>query len=105
MTYNIRFNSFRYRGEYVPTISSGGPTTYFENDMVIYEGKLFISTASVTGQTPDTGSSWIPFGNSRISYRESSPPNPQVGDTWMNTNTGKLYTFLDDTDSKQWVEL
>lgn len=105
MTTNITLQNFRYRGDYVATLPNGGPTTYAANDVVLYEGKLFVATQTIKGQTPDTSSLWIPFGNSRLSYRLSSPPDPQVGDTWLNTSTGKFYTFLEDEDSKQWVEL
>jgi len=105
MTFNITFDYFRYRGEYVATLPTGGSTTYAENDIILYEGKLFVANTSITAQSPDTNSFWIPFGNSRLSYRATSPPNPQTSDTWLNTSTGKFYTFLQDADSKQWVEL
>jgi len=103
---NIPFNSgFRYRGEYVPVFPSGEPSSYSTSDVVLFEGKLFVANATIRGHSPDTNSNWIPWGNSRISFRSTEPPDPRVGDTWLNTATGKFYTYMEDADSKQWVEL
>jgi len=104
MTY-ISFGTFVYRGEYEPVHPTGEPTTYYTNDMVLFEGKIFVANSTIAGETPDTSSDWIPFGNSRVSFRDISPPNPQVGDTWINSATGKYYTFVDDESTTQWVEL
>jgi len=102
---NISLDTFTYRGEYVPSYPSGEPSSYEKNDVVLYEGKLFVANAFIVGQTPDTNSSWLPWGNSRVSFRNVEPPDPKVGDKWINSATGKFYTFMDDGDTKQWVEL
>ena len=98
-------NPFTYRGEYVATFSSGESSSYSTNDLVLYEGKLFLATKFIRGLGPDNSSDWLPWGGSRVSYRSSSPPDPKVGDGWLNTSTGSFYTFIEDEDSKQWVEL
>lgn len=36
---------------------------------------------------------------------DSPPPNAVCGDMWMETDTGKLYVYYQDIDSKQWVEV
>ena len=96
---------YTYRGEYVPTFSTGEVSSYSVNDLVLFEGKLFIATKYLRGLTPDMSSDWAPWGGSRVSYRANRPPDPQVGDGWLNTNTGRFYTFIEDEDSKQFVEL
>jgi len=101
---NIRGN-FTYRGDFEAMLPSGSPVNYAVNDLVLFEGKLFIATASISGHSPDTSSDWVPWGNSRISFRSTIPPEAKVGDTWVNTNTGRFYTFLNDGDTEQWVEL
>ncbi|HCT54549.1 MAG TPA: hypothetical protein DF712_19055 [Balneola sp.] len=104
MTY-FTFDDISYRGEYSSTYPSGEPSRYYTNDAVLFEGKLFVATAAIVGESPDISSRWIPWGNSRISFRDTEPPDPKVGDKWLIPATGKLYTFIDDTDTKQWVEL
>jgi hypothetical protein len=98
-------NAFTYRGEYVSAYPSGEVSAYSENDLVLYEGKLFLATKYIRGLSPDISSNWLPWGSSRVSYRSNSPPDPKVGDGWLNTSTGSFYTFIEDEDSKQWVEL
>ena len=93
-----------YRGEYSPTTSEGGASHYSRGDMVIYEGKLFYANSEISGLSPDLSQDWIGWGGSRISYRSTIPPNPMVGDMWVNSGTGKLYTYFDDGDTKQFVE-
>tara|TARA_R110000824_G_scaffold316132_8_gene503306 strand:- start:5658 stop:5975 length:318 start_codon:yes stop_codon:yes gene_type:complete len=105
MTYIPFSQGFRYRGEYLPVFSGGEPSVYAQFDMILFEGKMFVANDTIRGQSPDTNSNWVPWGNSRISFRSTGPPDPEVGDTWLNDSTGKLYTYMNDTDSKQWVEL
>ena len=102
---NISLDTFTYRGDYSPTVPSGEASSYEQNDIVLFEGKLFVANAVIRGQSPDTNSSWLPWGNSRVSFRSTEHPDPKVGDTWINSVTGKFYTFMDDGDTKQWVEL
>jgi hypothetical protein len=103
---NINFDgNFNYRGDYSSSYPSGEPSRYQSNDLILFEGKLYIANASIKGESPDTNTNWIPWGNSRVSFRSTKPPNTKIGDTWINSETGKFYTFLDDGDTEQWVEL
>jgi|TARA_R110000850_G_scaffold127665_1_gene246822 hypothetical protein len=104
MTLIPLFNS-TFLGEYRTRYPSGETITYEANSIVLYEGKLFISTARILSGSPDTNNNWSPLGNSRVSYRDTQPPDPRIGDTWFNSTTGKLYTFIDDGETKQFVEL
>tara|TARA_B100001059_G_C17688625_1_gene503704 strand:- start:628 stop:942 length:315 start_codon:yes stop_codon:yes gene_type:complete len=102
---NISLTNSTFLGEYRSRHSSGEPIIYEIDSVVLYEGKLFISTARILSGSPDTNRDWSPLGNSRISYRDTQPPDPRIGDTWFNSSTGKLYTFIDDGETKQFVEL
>lgn len=35
----------------------------------------------------------------------SAPSTPSAGDRWLHSTTGVLYTYVDDGDSSQWVDL
>ena len=102
---NADFTSSRFRGEYKTRFPSGEPEGYRSGDLILYEGKLFIATNIITSGSPDTNNAWVPLGNSRISYRSTQPPDPKVGDNWFNSATGKLYKYIDDGETKQFVEV
>ena len=95
----------RFLGEFTSTYDSGETRIYSQGDMVLYEGKVFTALSSISGESPDTNSEWFAYGGSRVSYRGTKPPNPQVGDSWLNVSTGKFYVFIDDEETKQFVEL
>ena len=43
-------------------------------------------------------------GTFQFSYGSSPPASPDVGDIWFNSGDGVFVIYLEDTDSKQWVE-
>jgi|TARA_R110000851_G_scaffold188715_1_gene338770 hypothetical protein len=94
-----------FRGEFSSTTPTGRPITYIIGDIVLYEGKIFIALNTISGLSPDQTDLWSAWGGSRISYRSTIPTEPLTGDMWFNTNTGTLYTYLDDGETKQFVEL
>ncbi len=49
------------------------------------------------------GVKWAP-GSSFV-YAANAPPGPRAGDRWLDSDSGILYTFVDDGTSAQWVEL
>ena len=102
---NSTFSASRFIGEYKSRYSSGERIKYNSGDMVLFEGKLFVAINLIESGTPDTNSDWLAMGNSRVSYRSTIPPDPKVGDNWFNSNTAKLYTYIDDGETKQFVEL
>ncbi len=40
-----------------------------------------------------------------FSYGSTAPASPAVGDRWVDSTTGALFTYIDDGSSSQWVEL
>lgn len=98
-------NFSRFVGEYVSTYPTGESIKYNLGDAVLFEGKLFVASNLINFGSPDINPDWIPLGNSRISYRNTIPPDPKIGDKWFNSSTGQLYTYIDDGETKQFVEL
>jgi hypothetical protein len=94
-----------FRGEFRATSGTGQPFSYARGDVVIFEGKAFIASQAISGLSPDLSSNWIPWGSSRVSFRSTKPKDAYVGDEWINAVTGKKYCYIDDGDTKQWVEL
>jgi len=104
--FNSNYNNLdSFRGEFNPLHPTGEARTYRSGDSVIFEGKIFVANNIIQGETPDSNSNWIPLGSTRVSYRDIQPPDPKVGDMWVNSSTGKFYTFMDDGETKQFVEL
>jgi cytoskeletal protein RodZ len=54
-----------------------------------------------TGPTGPTG----PAGAVAVTYSSTPPESPAQGDVWIDSSTGVQYTYVNDGDSLQWVEL
>lgn len=71
-------------------------------------------TANAAGLTPASGGgtskylrsdgNWIVLGSSVTTIGGNPPSNPQVGDSWYDSDDGRMYLYYQDTDSSQWVE-
>ncbi len=57
-------------------------------------------SAGTTGPTGPTGA-----GSGAYSYGTTPPVSPNVGDRWLNSDTGVESTYVYDGDSYQWVEI
>ena len=54
---------------------------------------------SITTNDPGTGS-----GGSSTEISDDAPSSPSHGDIWYNSANGRLYVYVVDTDSGQWVQ-
>ena len=54
---------------------------------------------TITVAQPGTGS-----GGASLEVSDTAPNNPSNGDIWYNSSTAKLYVYVQDTDSSQWVQ-
>lgn len=56
-----------------------------------------------------TGYSWIVVASTEtygpVFISDTPPPNPLGGDLWYESDTGKLFVYYCDIDSKQWVQV
>jgi hypothetical protein len=95
------------------TDSLGKCLTYSKGDIVYKNGEAYIATRNTTPcLSPEhKNSGWEPLTSERtgitVTYFSGSTPPSRVmpGDEWFNPNTGKLYKYIADTNSEQWVEL
>lgn len=44
-------------------------------------------------------------GGTSFTYDSSAPSDPNMGDVWVDSDSGIQYIYIDDGDSSQWVEL
>ena len=96
------------RGEYRPVTKGGTPVVYEKDDVVFYNGGSFIALRRTThlDGSPDSSGNWKQLTESMThSYGENAPKNPNIGDEWYDTSNGLLFKFLNDGNSKQWVEI
>jgi hypothetical protein len=52
---------------------------------------------------------WMPEdiqggGGASVDVSTTAPTTPQSGNLWLNTTTGKLYIYINDGDSQQWIQ-
>lgn len=43
-------------------------------------------------------------GGASVDIGNSAPVDPSIGNLWLNTLNGKLYIYIDDGDSEQWIQ-
>ena len=53
----------------------------------------------ITTALPGTGG-----GGASIEVSESAPQSPSAGAIWFNSTTGRIYVYIEDVDSSQWVQ-
>jgi len=56
---------------------------------------------TITVAEPGTGSG---SGGASLAVSDTAPDSPSQGDIWYNSSTAKLYVYVQDTDSSQWVQ-
>lgn len=46
----------------------------------------------------------ISGGGASVDVSDTAPTDPQPGNLWLDTNTGKLFIYYEDEDSAQWIQ-
>lgn len=78
-----------------------GDLDYGELALNYTDGVLYYKDSSNAIQSISTGG-----GSGTTTTVSSTPPaSPGTGDVWVDSDTGIKYTYIDDGDSQQWVEL
>jgi hypothetical protein len=67
----------------------------FDTD-VVEEGTLNLYFTDLRAQDATPG---------RITSSSTQPESPSAGDGWLDISTGKLYVYIADEDSSQWIEV
>jgi len=92
---------------------SGKCISYSKGDIVYKNGEAYIATRNpdICKSPEHKGSGWEPLTSERtgltVTYFSGTTPPSRVspGDEWFNPTTGKLYKYISDTDSEQWVQI
>jgi len=58
---------------------------------------------TITLADPGTGTGAASSGAS-IDVSDTAPVSPESGNIWYNSTNGRLYVYVEDTDSSQWVQ-
>lgn len=97
-------------GSKEPTISAGSQSQYWRGDKTWHEfpptgvtdapsdgtiyGRKDATWVSTAGQLP-----------SGVTIADAAPAAPMVGQMWFESDTGNLYIWYDDGNTKQWVHV
>lgn len=95
------------------TDASGNCIQYSKGDIVYKNGEAYIAfrDPDLCKSPEHKASGWEPLVNERSGttvtfFNSSTPPSRVVqGDEWYNPVTGKLYKYIKDDDSEQWVQI
>lgn len=55
---------------------------------------------TITVANPGTGAG----GGTTVDVSETVPDSPSAGNIWFDSTNGKIYVYIDDGDSQQWVQ-
>ena len=99
----------RFRGSFDVQQSNGELTVYEPGDVVEFKGNNYIARKKISGFSPiHTKSGWVKFNSNRsMNFTKSDTP-PEIaneGDHWYDSSSGKLFIYIKDVDTEQWVEL
>jgi len=96
-TYISKFNSYTER----KTIFSVSSST---SSGLTYDGGVNSNMGNtITLADPGTGTGAASSGAS-IDVSDTAPVSPESGNIWYNSTNGRLYVYVEDTDSSQWVQ-
>lgn len=107
----MTFDNLNLKGTYRATDSNGVIITYQKNDVVLYKGKTYIANRTITETSPAHGErggwSLVSGGSNPIQFYwgEKVPLQVNIGDEWFDTTTGKLFKYVTDGNSEQWVNI
>ena len=84
----------------VPTVDSvydlGSPTRYFDTT---YSRYFYGNGRFLTGINTGGG------GGGNVTFSMGPPTDPQIGDIWIESDTGVQYLYFNDDTSNQWAEM
>jgi hypothetical protein len=91
----VEFNTSTTRQVWI-TVTNDTPSTLY---YWCYNHLNMGSTIAVSNPGTGTGT-----GSVSISVSETTPVDPNNGNLWLNTNNGRLYVYIEDGTSNQWVQ-
>lgn len=102
-----------FKGIFKVTDSSGECIQYSSGDIVYKNSEAYIaSRAPDKCKSPEhKNSGWEHLINERAGttvtfFNSTTPPSRVVqGDEWYDPSNGKIYKYIVDSDSEQWVQI
>ena len=101
----------RFIGNFEIRDSSGSPKIYETGDVVEHNGRQYVATKQTSGYSPlhpESRSGWKRITSTRSMNFTNSETEPEIaneGDHWFDSSSGKLFIYIEDKDTKQWIEL
>ena len=104
------FSITNFVGDFEPRNTSGNPRVYNQGDVVFFQGKQYVATRQTSGFSPLHGEKrgWKVMqskGTMTFTNSETEPEIANEGAHWFDSSSGKLYIYIEDQDTKQWIEL
>ena len=91
---------------YLPThtgnISAGNITN---SGTLSVTGNVTVGNVLATGFFYANGDPFVSGGGATGTVANTAPVSPSAGDLWIDSDSGREYTYINDGDSNQWVEL
>ena len=95
------------------TDASGNCIQYSKGDIVYKNGEAYIAfrDPDLCKSPEHKASGWKPLVNERSGttvtfFNSTTPPSRVIqGDEWYDPNAGRLYKYIKDGDSEQWVQI
>lgn len=100
-------DNLNFRGNYKAYDENGKVVTYLKGDVVVYNGETYVAKYTISETSPaHPGWNLLGGGGGVKFYSSTTPPTDiNVGDEWLDINTGKMYKYIDDGNSSQWVNI
>lgn len=70
------------------------------SDLANISNADFLAKATAAGVGSGGGSG----GGASIEISDTAPASPEAGNLWLNSSNGRLYVYVTDTDSSQWIQ-
>jgi len=97
-------NTFRLkRSSVAAKVPATGDLQLGELALNTFDGKLYTKKDNGTATIVEIGAG--SGGGTTFTASSSAPGSPSAGDEWLDTDNGILYTYVNDGNSSQWVEL
>lgn len=92
---------------------SGNCVQYSKGDIVYKNGEAYIASRNpdLCKSPEHKNSGWEPLSSERTGttvtfFNSTTPPSRVIqGDEWYDPNAGRLYKYIKDGDSEQWVQI
>lgn len=103
---NVQKNKIRFHWDTLTDLQTEvDPTVY--HGMIAHvhsEGRLYFAHAGAWVAVANLGEAGGGGGGASVDVSDTAPTDPQAGNIWFNSNSGRIYVYVEDGDSNQWVQ-